>query len=138
MAAQKGSAMLIKHGTGSGSPEGMTTIAGLRSTDITLNDEIVDITNKDSSGVRELLVDGGIHSITISGSGVFTDTASEASLRGEMNAAAAQNYQFLIPDFGTYTGQFILTSLAYAGEYNGEVTYSCTFESSGATTFATV
>lgn len=137
MAAQKGSAMLMKHGNGA-SPEVFTTIGGLRSTDITLNDEIVDITNKDSSGVRALLIDGGIHSISISGSGVFTDGASEASLRSEMNASVANNYQFLIPDFGTYTGAFILTSLAYAGEFNGEVTYTCSFESNGAITFATV
>ena len=138
MAAQKGNAMLIKHGTGSGSPEGMTTVAGLRSTDITLNDEIVDITNKDSSGVRTLLPTGGITSVTITGSGVFTDAASEASVRAEFGASADQNYQFLVPDFGTYTGKFILSSLSYAGEFNGEVTYSMTFESNGAITFATV
>ena len=138
MAAQKGSAMLIKHGTGSGSPEGMTTIGGLRSTEITLNEEIVDVTNKDSSGNRTLLLNGGIQSVSITGSGVFTDSASEASVRAEFAASAAQNYQFLVPDFGTYTGQFVLSSLSYAGEYNGEVTYSMTFESTGAITFATV
>ena len=32
----------------------------------------------------------------------------------------------------------MLTSLEYAGEYNGEVTYSFTFESSGTIVFATV
>ena len=138
MAAQKGALMLIKHGTGSGSPEGMTTIGGLRSTDITLNDELVDITNKDSSGARALLPTGGITSVTISGSGVFTDSASEASVRGEFGVAPDQNYQFLVPDFGTYTGKFILSSLSYAGEFNGEVTYSMTFESNGAITFAAV
>ena len=137
MAAQKGSALLMKHGNGA-SPEVFTTIAGLRSTDITLNDEIVDVTNKDSSGVRTILLDGGVHSMTISGSGVFTDSASEASLQGEMNASAAQNYQFLIPDFGTYTGGFVLTTLSYAGEFNGEVTYSFTLESTGAITYASV
>ena len=47
-------------------------------------------------------------------------------------------HQFLVPDFGTYTGSFMLTTLEYAGEYNGEVTYSFTFESNGAITFATV
>jgi predicted secreted protein len=32
----------------------------------------------------------------------------------------------------------MVASLEYAGEYNGEVTYSVTLESSGAITFATV
>ena len=134
MAAQKGLDVLMKidiSGT-------KTTIGGLRSTSITLNDESVDITNKDSLGTRTLLAGAGVNSLSVSGSGVFTDSASEATLQGDMNQAALTNYQFLIPDFGSYTGQFQLTSLEYAGEYNGEVTYSFTFESSGAITFATV
>lgn len=137
MAAQKGRALLMKLGN-SGSPETFTTIGGMRSTSISINDETVDITNKDSGTARTLLANGGILSMSVSGSGVFTDSASEATLQGDMNQAALTNYQFLIPDFGTYTGAFQLTSLEYAGEYNGEVTYSFTFESSGAITFATV
>ena len=137
MAAQKGAALLLKVGNG-GSPETFTTIGGLRSTSITLNDEAVDITNKDSSGNRTLLADGGIHSMSISGSGVFTDAASETTLKGTMNASSFTNFQLIIPDFGTYTGAFMCASLEYAGEFNGEVTYSVTLESSGAITFATV
>ena len=72
------------------------------------------------------------------GSGVFTDSASETTLKGKFNVSALTNYQFLVPDFGTFTGAFMLTTLEYGGEYNGEVTYSFTFESSGAITFATV
>jgi TP901-1 family phage major tail protein len=99
---------------------------------------MVDVTNKDSGTNRALLAQGGIMSMSVSGSGVFTDSASETTLQGKMNNATNTNYQFLIPDFGTYTGAFQLTSLEYAGEYNGEVTYSFTFESDGAITFATV
>jgi TP901-1 family phage major tail protein len=135
MAAQKGKAVLIKHGNGA-SPEVFSTIGGLRSSSITKNDEAVDITNKDSANARELLGGAGIKSITISGSGVFTDSAAEVSLRGEFGAAAFNNYQFVIPDLGTYTGAFMVASLEYAGEYNGEATYNVTFESSGAVTFA--
>ena len=135
MAAQKGKAVLIKHGDGASS-EAFTTIGGLRSSTIMLNDETVDITNKDSSNVRELLGGAGISSLTISGSGVFTDSATEVTLRAELGASAFNNYQFVIPALGTYTGAFMLTTLEYAGEYNGEATYSCTFESSGAITAA--
>ena len=137
MAAQKGASLLLKIGNG-GSPESFTTIGGLRSTSITLNDEAVDVTNKDSCGNRTLLADGGIHSMSISGSGIFTDAASETTLRGTMNASSFTNFQLIIPDFGTYTGAFMVASLEYAGEYNGEVTYSVSLESSGAITFATV
>ena len=60
MAAQKGSAMLMKVGNG-GSPETFTTIAGLRSTSLTINNESVDVTNKDSSGKRTMLAAAGVH-----------------------------------------------------------------------------
>ena len=64
MAAQKGSAMLLKvdiSGTA-------TTVAGLRSTSISMNDEAVDVTTKDSSGLRQLLAGGGVQSFSASGS----------------------------------------------------------------------
>ena len=135
MAAQKGAALLLKINT-----TGTTyvTVGGLRSTSITLNDEAVDVTNKDSAGNRTLLADGGVFSLSISGSGVFTDSAAEDALRTAMNASTFKNFQVIIPDFGTYTGEFMVASLEYAGEFNGEVTYSVTLESSGAITYAAV
>lgn len=132
MAAQKGSAVLIK-ATVSGS---LTTVGGLRSSSITLNDEMVDITNKDSSNNRTLLPQGGIQSMTISGSGVFTDSTSELQLRTDFGASTLKTYSFVIPDLGTYSGTFLLTSIEFAGEYNGEATYSLTLESSGAISFS--
>lgn len=137
MAAQKGSALLVKLGDGA-SPEVFTTVAGLRSTAITLNDEPVDVTNKDSSGVRTLLAQGGVQSYSISGSGVFLDAAGDDTLRQKFAAASFSNFQLIVPSFGTFTGAFMVASLEYAGEYNGEVTYSITLESAGAVTFASV
>ena len=134
MAAQKGASLLLKIGDG-GSPESFTTVGGLRSTEISLADESVDVTNKDSSGNRTLLADAGIASVSISGSGVFTDAASETTLKNQWNASSFNNYQVIIPDFGTYQGAFQLTALSYAGEHNGEVTYNVSLESSGAIAF---
>ena len=138
MAAQKGSALLMKIGDGASPTEGYDTIGGMRSTTLTMNDEIVDVTTKDSGRARTLLAQGGTNSMTVSGSGVFTDSTSEATLRSKFDESGSTNFQFLVPDFGTFTGNFRLTTLEYAGEFNGEVTYSFTFESSGAITFATV
>jgi TP901-1 family phage major tail protein len=145
MAAQKGLDVVVKLML-SGTP---TTIGGMRSTSITLNDESVDVTTKDQFGVRKLLAGGGVNSISISGSGVFTDSAGEVALRlafvGQQNTtngtaanqtAAFPSMQFSIPDLGTYTGSFQITSLEYAGEYNGEATYSMSFESADFITFA--
>ena len=85
MAAQKGSALLLK-ATLSGTE---STVAGLRSTSMTINGEMVDITTKDSDALvsggvtkaRELLEGGGVSNMAISASGVFTDSALENDIR---------------------------------------------------------
>ena len=147
MAAQKGLDMLLKVNT-SGST--YATVGGLRSTSITLNDESVDVTNKDSLGHRTLLAGAGMNSVSISASGVFTDATTEENVRADFflqqntsdgssaQTAAFTNYLFQIPDFGTLTGAFQITSLEYAGEHNGEVTYSMSFESAGYIAYAAV
>ena len=139
MAAQKGSALLLKIGaspSGAASADTYTTVGGLRSTSISMSDEAVDVTNKDSANNRELIANGGTQSVSISGSGVFTDAASEATLRGAFGGSDIPNFEIVIPDFGSYKGKFMISSLEYAGEFNGEVTYSVTLESSGAVAFA--
>ena len=132
MVAQRGGALLLKvdiSGT-------MTTIGGLRSTSITLNDEAVDITNKDDGQTRKLLAQAGTSSISVSGSGVFTDSTAEQTIRTAFNASTFKSYNIIIPDLGTYSGSFMIASLEYSGEYNGEVTYSITLESSGSISFS--
>ena len=139
MAAQKGSALLLKIGadnTAAASADTYTTVGGGRSTGITMNDEAVDVTTKDSSGIRELLANGGIQTCSISASGIFTDAASEGTLRTAFASANFSNFEVVLPDLGTYQGKFMISSLEYTGEHNGEVTYSVSLESSGAFTFA--
>ena len=138
MAAQKGSALLLKIGadaTAAPASDTYTTVGGLRSTGISMNDEAVDVTTKDSSGVRELLANGGIQTRSASGSGVFTDAASETTLKNAFGGANFANFEIVIPDFGTYKGKFMVASLEYTGEHNGEATYSVSLENSGAFAF---
>ena len=139
MAAQKGSSFLLKDNA-DGTP---ATIGGLRSTSMTVNGEMVDITTKESSAFvsggndlgRELLTGGGITSMSISASGVWMDSTDDenvrdAAFKGEVNA-----YQLLFGNADTIDGSFKITSYERAGEYNGEETYSITLESSGVVTF---
>ena len=133
MAAQKRKDLLVKINT---SRSTLTTIGGLRSTSISINDEPVDITNKDSANARTLLATAGTSSMTISGSGVFVDDAAIQLVRGSLANGDFKTYHLVVPDLGTYAGSFMIASLEFAGEFNGEVTYSLTLESSGAITFS--
>ena len=138
MAAQKGSALLLK-ATLSGS---LTTIAGLRSTSMSINGEMVDVTTKDSNPLvaggadkaREILEGGGIRSMAISASGVFTDSALENDIRISAQKGQIREYKLVFGDGDDITGNFLITSYERAGEFNGEETYSMTLESSGQVT----
>lgn len=134
MTAQRGRDLLVKIGDGL-SPESFTTVAGLRSTKLTFNATTIDITNADSSDMWRELLDAGIKSATIAGSGVFKDAASDLSLRLAFFDQRLANFQIVIPHFGTVTGPFKLTQLLYDGPYDGEVKITLNLASAGALSF---
>ncbi|MCB4768918.1 phage major tail protein, TP901-1 family [Ancylobacter sp. Lp-2] len=133
MAAQKGKDLLLKIHDGSA----YVTVAGLRSRQIAFNTETVDVTHAESAGRwRELLAGAGVKRASISGSGVFKDAASDALIRQSFFDGAVQNAQLLVPDFGTLTGPFQISSLEIAAEHDREVTFDIALESAGELTFA--
>jgi TP901-1 family phage major tail protein len=133
MTAQKGKDLLIKITDGVG---GFTTVAGLRTRRLAFNAETVDITNAESANRwRELLGGAGVKRASVSGRGLFTDAATDASMRQTFFDGTVLTYQIVVPDFGTMQGLFQLTNLEFAGEHNGEVTYDVALESAGEVTF---
>jgi TP901-1 family phage major tail protein len=131
MSAQQGRLMLLKIGDG-GDPETFTSVAGLQSNKITINNATVDTTNADSpGGWRELLEGAGIKSASVSGSGVFKDAAADETVRAAHFAGTIKDWQIIIPNFGTIAGPFQISQLEYAGQHNGEMTYSLSLESAG-------
>jgi TP901-1 family phage major tail protein len=135
MAAQKGKDLLIKIADGAG----YTTVAGLRSRRLSFNAETVDITHAESANQwRELLDGAGIKRASVAGRGLFKDAATDTLMRQTFFNGAVVNYQIVIPDFGTVQGPFQITSLEFAGEHNGEVTYELALESAGALGFTAI
>jgi len=116
--------------------ENFETIAGLRSTSLSLNSEPIDVTDTESDEFRELLNSAGMKSVSLSGSGVFKDKVSlkiarQLALSGEMRKWRV--YTNTDGDF--WEGTFKLTSMEQAGEYNAETTYSISLESSGSVSY---
>ncbi|MBB3934498.1 phage major tail protein, TP901-1 family [Aureimonas phyllosphaerae] len=135
MGAQKGKDLLLKaDAEGDGTFE---TLAGLRSRRLSFNAETVDVTDAESAGRwRELMGGAGVQRASLSGSGIFKDAASDASLRRLFFEGRVTAFQAVIPDFGTVTGPFQVTALEYGGEHNGEVSFEVSLESAGALQFA--
>lgn len=131
MSAERGSAFLLKVGNGA-SPVVYQTVAGLRTTQLSVNGEMVAITSKDSGGWRELLSGAGVRSVSVSGAGVFTGSAAEVRIKGNALSGAIDDYRLTFESGETMTGRFLVTRLDYAGDYNGERSYTLSLESSGA------
>jgi TP901-1 family phage major tail protein len=130
MAAESGSAFLLKVGDGQATPN-FSTVAGLRTTQLSIAGEIVTITNKDSAGWRELLSGAGTRSVSVAGSGVFTGSLAEARLKANALAGLIDDYQLSFESGARMQGRFLLTKLDYSGDFNGERTYTLALESSG-------
>jgi len=129
MAAQRGRDFLLK--IYDDSTTSYKTVGGMKSNSFTLNDTPVEITNKSSGDFAEYMENGGVRSLAISGSGVFVDDAEFKKVHDHLMNGTHANCQIIIPDFMTYTGQFVVKNLEFAGEQNGEVTYTLALSSSG-------
>ena len=129
MTAQRGRDLLLKIDDGTGT---FVTVAGLRSRQIALNAETVDITDSESAGRwRELLSGAGLRRASINGSGIFKDAASDTLVRETFFSGSTPDWQIVVPDFGTLVGAFQVTALEYGGQHNGEVTFEIVLESAG-------
>jgi TP901-1 family phage major tail protein len=130
MPAEKGSAFLLKVGNGS-SPIVYATVAGLRTTQLSINGDTVVITNKGSGGWRELLSGAGVRSVSVSGAGVFTGSAAEGRLKGNALSGILDDYELSFESGERLQGKFMVQRLDYAGDFNGERSYTLALESSG-------
>ena len=129
MPAEKGSAFLLKVGDGAATPV-YTTLAGLRTTQLSINGDSVVITNKGSGGWRELLSGAGVRSVSVSGAGVFTGSAAEARIKASALSGVLDDYELSFESGERLRGRFLVTRLDYAGDFNGERSYTLALESS--------
>jgi TP901-1 family phage major tail protein len=130
MAVEKGSAFLLKVGDGAATPA-FATVAGMRTTQLSINGEAVVVTNKGSGGWRDLLSGAGVRSVSVSAAGVFTGSTAETRVKTNALAGTIDDYRLSFESGETLTGRFLVTRLDYAGDFNGERSYTVNLESSG-------
>lgn len=130
MAAQNGSAFLLKIGDG-GSPISYETVAGMRTTQLSINGDLVTITSKESGGWRDLLSGAGTRSVSVNAAGIFLGSNSETSVRSHALAGTLDDYELSFEDGERLRGRFLVQRLDYSGDFNGERNYTLQLESSG-------
>jgi len=133
MAGEKGGKDLLLKINTTGST--YVTVAGLRSKGFTFSADGIDVTNHGSNQNREFLDGAGIFSMSVTGSGVFKNDTTLNTIKTAVMAQTLTNFQIVDDNSGdTYQAAFKITSFERSGEYNGEMAWTISLESSGAVT----
>ncbi|WP_423141036.1 phage major tail protein, TP901-1 family [Parablastomonas sp. CN1-191] len=130
MPAQKGASFLLKLADGE-TPPVYRTVAGLRTTQMSITGETVVITSKDSGGWREILAGAGTRQVSVSAAGIFLGSDAENQLRDLAMTGQLAECELSFEDGAKLRGRFAVARLDYSGDFNGERNYTLTLESSG-------
>ena len=131
MTATRGRLMLIKVGSAATG----TLLGGLKTTTFKMNTTPVDVSTKDTNGWRELLEDGSLKSVTISGDGIFKNSATDAAIRAAVFNGSLSTFTLVFPNGDTIEGTFLVTNYQRTGGHEGAETYTLALDSSGEPTF---
>lgn len=110
---------------------GGVSIAGARTDNVTLNNEPLDITDKDDNGWRTMLADAGARTVSCEVQGVLKDDALIADAVGDATTVLLTECVVTITGLFTLTGDFYLQGLQLGAEQGDAVTFTATLESSG-------
>lgn len=137
MAEQKGSDMLLKIDTAvSGGPT-YTTVGGIQSKGLKINEESVDVTTQDATDkFRRLLAGAGIRKVSLSGSGILSGGTGQLAAHTSIMEGTIKDWEVIVPGWGSYTGKFQVTSFDIKGPHDKAVDFDISLESAGQITFA--
>ena len=109
-----------------------TTVAAMRSTSMSVNNEQVDVTTKSDMSWRQLIA-CGVRTMSISLAGVVTDDDTFKQLQANAISDTDNIWAFkLVSGLGDeFKGNYQIASIERTGEYNGAEEYSITLEGAG-------
>ena len=131
MPAQNGAALLLKISDHATPTPAYQTVAGLRTTQMSIAGDTVVITSKDSGGWRHLLSGAGVRAVSVSAAGIFLGSAAELQIRTNAMAGTLDDYELSFEGGERLRGKFLIQRLDYSGDFNGERNYTMQLESSG-------
>lgn len=134
MPAASGALVLIKIGNGE-DPEVFTTIGGMRTSELSIDNQLLDASHIEGGNWRILQNESGIQSVSISGSGIFVDSTEEENVRISAFANTIKNYRFIFANADSIQGPFRILSYQRKGDHNNPEAYNLTLESAGPITF---
>lgn len=138
VAAQPGREFRLLVADPATSPPSFVQIAGLRNTQMSLNNNPVDITNVASQGYREWLPDGGVQEMQMTCDGIFELGATGSGSQLLWEAARDRTLIWGRVESGHgdfFEGAFVVQTFQRTGAFDGAETFNATIMSSGPTTY---
>lgn len=135
MSAKDAELVLLKIGNGASPAEEFATLAGLRTTRMIVNRQVVVATDVTSGQWREALQQAGTAFLRIQGAGVFTDSAAESILRVQALGGTASNYQFFFGNGDVLEGAFVVSNYERSGKIGDMEAFAMTLESAAAISY---
>lgn len=128
---QKGRDFLLYHEDGA-SPASYTLIAGMTTTGFTVNNSPVDVSDKDGSGIQELLADAGIQSLQIQASGRYVHGAAHDNLEDMAHNRTIENFKLVFGNGDSLEGAFVIDTYSRGGGHDSEETFDVSLIRTGA------
>lgn len=113
-------------------PQSMLPIEGVRVTQLSIANELIDVTAASSGGWRHLLPGAGVRSISLVGEGLFTGSPGEVRLRVLALTGAAEMMELQLENSASLRSHFVVAALRMRGQHDEPVTYELTLESAAA------
>jgi TP901-1 family phage major tail protein len=126
--ARSGRRLRIRQLTGTNA----VPIAGARADSLSISNEAIDITDKDSNGWRTLLADAGSRTISADVDGILKDD-DVLSVAAGTGSALLEDHSIEIENFGLLAGKFFLNNFTVTGQMADAVTFTATIQSGNAT-----
>lgn len=134
MPAYSGKLLVIKKNTGTPSVPVWTTVAGMQTKNMNINNTLVDITNDESTNI-EYLSGAGITDFQVTGEGVWKDDAVNKSLISDALGRVEDGYQVIVPGMGTFQGNMMPETTNISATTKAETRWQFTLRATGSITY---
>lgn len=134
MPAYSGKLLVIKKNTGTTVSPVWTTITGMQTKNMNINNTLVDITNDESLNIEYLPL-AGITDFLVTGEGVWKDDAVNKTLISDALGRIEDGYQVIVPGMGTFQGNMLPESVDASGTTKAETRFSFTLRATATITF---
>lgn len=130
--------VVLSIGDGGTPTEQFVTVGGLEDIRLRVVNQLINNETIVSSQWRSFADQAGVHSLSVAGQGVFTDSNAEETLRSKVFSSEICNFQLLFGNGDTVTAPFLIRDYERDAQNLEEERFSITLESAGGVVYISV